>query len=83
MRLWIGNLAPDTTDEDLQAFLEKYTRLQPEKIDRITGDGQHPGAILHYPHHDHSTALEISNRLHGMFWNGRALTVEPLTVDPV
>lgn len=82
MRLWMSNIDPDITDEDIINFFEKYTRTLPEKIDRVEGDGSHPAAVLYFPHHDQSTALEFSNRLNGMFWNNRALTVEPLPPDP-
>ena len=37
MRLWIGNLDPNTTDDELREFVAKYSKFQ------ITGIERHPG----------------------------------------
>ncbi len=46
MNLWIGNIAPEVTDEELAAFVVKYGCPRPERIERVPGDGSRPAAVL-------------------------------------
>ena len=48
MNLWIGNLASEVTDDDLKAFVTKYGCPAPERIERVTGDGSRPAAVLFF-----------------------------------
>ena len=73
MKLWIANLAPGTTDDEIKAFLKKYgPELECTSIQRVEGDGSRPGAMLEF----HGTSVALGNlnlRLNGMYWKGRAL----------
>ena len=48
MQLWIGNLAPDTTDDELRELVRKYAKLEIARIAREEGDGSRPGAVLEF-----------------------------------
>lgn len=40
MKLWIGNIAPGTPDEEVREFVKKYAPdLECTKIQRVEGDG--------------------------------------------
>jgi hypothetical protein len=74
-KLWIANLPPDTSDDDLKAFIEKYAPgTEFTKVERVDGDGSRPAAMLTFPAAAFGTAGKLAQRLNGMFWNGRTLT---------
>jgi RNA recognition motif-containing protein len=78
MKLWIGNLDPAVTDEELKAFVGKYApQLEIGEIARVPGDGSRPAATL--TSKGSLVALyEAQQRLDGMIWNKRTLVVQVL-----
>ena len=74
MKLWIANIAPGTTDEEIKALVKKYgTGLECISIQREDGDGTRPAAGIECT----GTRIEVGNlslRLNGMYWKGRPLT---------
>jgi RNA recognition motif-containing protein len=74
MRLWIGNMAPGTTDDEVRALLKKYAPdLECVGIERVEGTGTHPAVIAEFTG---GTTMMLSNlalRLNGMYWKGRSL----------
>ena len=80
MKLWIGNIAPEVSDDDLRALLQKYGGAAVEvlSIEHVPGDGSRPAAIVEVA--ATSDALyQITQRLNGMHWKGRSLTVQAMT----
>ena len=75
MKLWIGNLDPDITDDELREFLSKYTQLKITGIVRHPGDGTRPAAMLELEGGDIVALDAAQRRLHGMFWRNRPLHV--------
>ena len=75
MNLWIGNLDPNVTDEELQSFVAKYGCPAPTRIERVAGDGSRPAAVLFFESQDQAV-YEAQMRLHDMFWRGRRLFVQ-------
>ncbi len=79
MKLWIGNIAPGTTDDELRALLSKYGGgTEVVSIAPVPGDGSHPAAILEVAATPDSLS-QITQRLNGMYWKGRSLTVQAMT----
>ena len=75
-KLWIGNMAPDTSDEEIRAFVKKYAPdLEIKAIQRVEGDGTRPGASIEFVDTPYGSVEKISMRLHGMYWKGRELMV--------
>jgi len=74
MKLWIANLAPGTTDDEIKALVKKYgSQLECIGIQRVDGDGSRPAAALEFS--GSSVALgNLNLRLNGMYWKGRPLT---------
>ena len=74
MKLWIANIAPGTTDDEIKAFVKKYgPELECTGIQRVEGDGSRPAAALEFS----GTSVALGNlniRLNGMYWKGRSLT---------
>ena len=75
MNLWIGNLDPNVTDEELKGFVTKYGCPAPTRIERVAGDGSRPAAVLFFESQDQAV-YEAQMRLHDMFWRGRRLFVQ-------
>jgi len=74
MKLWMGNIAPDTTDDELKAFVKKYApHLECTAIQRVEGDGSRPAAMLEFSAPPLGALEEVTLRLHGMYWKGREL----------
>jgi len=79
MKLWIGNIAPETTDEEIREFVRKYAPdLECTTIQRVEGDGSRPAATLEFADTPYGSVEKISMRLHGMHWKGRELFVQTL-----
>lgn len=79
-KLWIGNIAPGTSDEEIREFVKKYApELECTKIQRAEGDGSRPAATLEFADTPYGSVEKISMRLHGMYWKGRELFVQTLS----
>ncbi len=79
MKLWIGNIAPGTTDLELRALLSKYGGgTEVASIAQVPGDGTHPAVILDVAATPESL-YQLTQRLNGMYWKGRSLTVQAMT----
>ena len=78
MKLWIGNVAPGTSDAELREFLARYGIDRVDSIQQVEGDGTRPAIVVEVP----ATAdvlNKVTQRLNGLHWKGRALTVQALT----
>jgi hypothetical protein len=73
MKIWIVNIAPGTTDEEIKALVAKYgPGLECVAVERVDGDGSRPGATLEVS--GANAALgDLVRRLNGMYWKGREL----------
>ena len=80
MKLWIGNIHPDVTDEELCAFVEKYGCPHPAEIQRVPGDGSRPAAVLTFDAAAEDKVANAQMRLHGMYWRDRELNVQTLMI---
>jgi hypothetical protein len=75
MQLWIGNIAPGTTDDELRELVRKYTQLEVASVRREDGDGSQPAAVLEFEGVDRGALYEAQRRLNGMFWKEHTLRV--------
>jgi hypothetical protein len=76
MNLWIGNITPEVSDEELAEFVVKYGCPRPVQIERVPGDGSRPAAVLSFEGSKDKEVSQAQLRLHGMYWNGRQLNVQ-------
>jgi hypothetical protein len=80
LKLWIGNIAPGTPDEEIREFVKKYAPdLECTKIQRVEGDGSRPAAVLEFADTPFGSLEAVSMRLHGMYWKERELFVQTVT----
>ena len=79
MKLWIGNIAPGTPDEEVRELVRKYAPdLKCTEIRRVEGDGSRPAAVLEFADPPLGNLEAVSMRLNGMFWKERSLVVQTL-----
>ena len=79
MKLWIGNIAPGTPDDEVCDFVKKYAPgLECTKIQRVEGDGSRPAAVLEFADPPLGALEGVSMRLNGMYWKERSLIVQTL-----
>jgi len=79
-KLWIGNIAPGTTDDEIREFVKKYAPgLECTNIQRVEGDGSRPAATLEFADTPFGSVEKIVMRLHGMRWKERELFVQTLS----
>ena len=79
MKLWIGNIAPGTPDEEIRELVQKYASdLQCTNIQRVEGDGSRPAAVLEFANPPLGALEKVSMRLNGMHWKSRSLVVQTL-----
>ncbi|MCX9156587.1 RNA-binding protein [Niveibacterium sp. 24ML] len=76
MNLWLANLAPEVTDDDIRALVMKYCAVEVPEIRREPGDGSRPAAELRFPDVSSDVLHQFQGRLNGMFWMGRKLSAQ-------
>ncbi|CAN0627278.1 RNA-binding protein [Burkholderia multivorans] len=75
MRLWIGNLPPDTSDDDLRAFVHKYIQVELGSMTHVDVDGDKPGFLVEVHGAEHTLLAEMQRRLHDVYWKGYQISV--------
>ena len=79
MKLWMGNMAPDTSDEEIKDLVKKYAPdLTCTSIERVEGTGSRPGAMLELAGGGMGSIENLSRRLNGIYWKQRELVCQKL-----
>ena len=79
MQLWLGNIAPGTSDEEIKELVKKYAPdLTCTSIERVEGSGSRPGAMLEFSGGGIGALDKLSLRLNGMYWKNRPLVSQKL-----
>jgi hypothetical protein len=74
-RLWIANIAPGTTDDELKALVKKYApEIECTEIQREEGTGSRPAALMSFSNKKFDSLGKLSLRLNGMYWKERTLS---------
>lgn len=73
--LWIGNIPPDTSDEELKALLVKYGFPACDGIQHVPGDGSRPAAMVTFETTDMIVLQKLQTRMDNLFWKDRRLNV--------
>lgn len=74
IKLWLANVAPEATDEDIRSLVHTYApHLKCDAVQREEGDGSRPVAFVDVPGATRDALDSACARLDGMFWKGRKL----------
>lgn len=74
-KLLVGNLPPNTAEEDLKALLVKYGFPPFTSMEAIPGDGSRPAVALEFEGVDAETLRKLTLRVHDLFWVDRRISV--------
>ena len=72
-RLWLVNIEPGTSDEEIRDFLVKYGFPPYDQIEHEEGDGTRPAAMLTFASTDPTALGNLQERINGMYWKKRKL----------
>jgi hypothetical protein len=78
LKVWIGNVAPGTSDQELRDFLARYGLEAVQSIQQVEGDGSRPAVMLEVAATTEAI-MKATQRLNGLFWKGRTLMVQAMT----
>jgi hypothetical protein len=71
----IDNINQGTSDEDIRQFLTAYGMPPCDAIEHVPGDTSRPSVLLRYANLPVASLRAMRDRLDGMFWKNRRLTV--------
>ena len=78
-QLWIGNIAPGTSDEELKALLVKYGFPAFDSIEHVPGDGSRPAVMVSFDTTDPLKLQQLQPRVHNLYWKDRRLNVSVIS----
>jgi len=79
MKLWIGNIAPGTSDDEIKELVKKYApEVTCTSIERVEGTGSRPGAMLQFAGGTVTAFDNLSHRLNGIYWKQRELVCQKI-----
>jgi hypothetical protein len=79
--LWVGNIPPNTSDEELKALLVKYGFPACDEIKHVNGDGSRPAAMLTFASASALQLHQLQPRVQNLFWKDRRLTVSVMSAS--
>ncbi|WP_250474957.1 RNA-binding protein [Caballeronia sp. GAFFF1] len=74
--LWLGNVEPNTTDDEIREFLCRYGFPAFDAIERVPGTGERPAAVVSFHSLEPHMLRTLQPRIHNMFWKDRTLVVQ-------
>jgi hypothetical protein len=77
-RLWLTNVEPGTSDDEIRDFLVKYGFPPFDEIAYEPGDGSRPSVLLTFADIDPTALFQLQQRIHNMFWKKRKLEARVL-----
>jgi RNA recognition motif. (a.k.a. RRM, RBD, or RNP domain) len=73
-RLWLTNVPPEASDDELRALTKKYApQLECVSLQREAGDGTRPIAFMTFSGGELGSVEKLADRLNGLFWMERKL----------
>ena len=72
-KLWIGNVPPDATDDEVAELAKKYSSLECKVVQHVDGDGSRPARVLEFVGAPLGEVDKLALRLAGMYWKEREL----------
>ncbi len=73
-KLWLANIAPGTTDDEIKDLVKKYAPdLECAEIQRVEGTGSRPAALMTFSNKKFDSLGKLALRLNGMYWKERSL----------
>ena len=77
-KLWIGNVPPGTTDEELLELVKKYSGLDGRLAEHVPGDGSRPAVIIEFAGAPLGAVSQLALRLQGLRWKEQTIHASTL-----
>ncbi len=74
VHLLLGNIEPDTMDEEIREFLMKYGFPPYDESVHVPGDGSRPAVALTFHELDPETLGKLQPRVRDLFWKNRRVS---------
>jgi hypothetical protein len=74
MSLWLVNLDPATTDDELRDLVRSIARLEVRSLTRVPGDGVRAAVRLEFKSASRVALEYAQQQLNGLRWKDRSLT---------
>ncbi len=68
-RIYLTGVGTDITEDDLRAFLFKYTEKMPSLVQRVDLQTSHPAYVIGFPDLVDGEIQQFATRVNGMFWH--------------
>ena len=78
MKVWVGNLAPEVSAEEVKQLLEKYGFPEPKSVLAVPGEGNQPGMVVEFQNVNREFIRQQIERINGLYWKGHLTSVTVL-----
>ena len=72
-RIYLTGIGSDVTEEDLRAYLFKYTEKVPARIERVDLNTASPTYVIAFKDLADGQIQQFAARINGMFWHGHVV----------
>jgi hypothetical protein len=72
--MMLGNVAMETTDDEIKDFLVKYGFPAFSSIERHEGSGTRPAALIKFENIETTELEKLKGRIHEIQWKGRKIS---------
>ena len=72
-RIYLTGVGSDVTEEDLRAYLLKYTGKDSAQIERVDLNSAQPTYVVGFDDLADGELQQFAARINGMFWHGQVL----------
>ena len=72
-RLYLTGIAVDVTEDDLRAYLFKYTEKVPALIERVDLNTASPTYVIGFKDLADGEIQQFATRINGMYWHGHVV----------
>jgi len=77
-RVLLSNIEEGLSSEEVNAFLARYGFPPPSASEPVPGDGSQPALMLSFDGCTPEALHMLRERIHGLYWHHRKLSVEIL-----
>ena len=72
-RIYLTGVGTDVTEDDLRAFLHKYTERMPSRVERVDLQTNFPAYVIGFPELTDGQIQQFASRINGMFWHAHVV----------
>lgn len=74
-RIYIAGIGADVTEDEIRAFLLKYTNKMPSIVDRVDAQTAQPAYLISFSDLVDGEIQQFASRVNGVYWHEHVLRV--------